>query len=77
MTVNMNIARIADGVVTNIEVADDEWIAANQGIDAFTFVAYTDENPGHIGLSWTEEEGFEQPPALVEEVTGSTTEGAE
>ena len=71
-----SIARIKDGLVTNLEVADDEWIAANQGINGFVFISYTDEKPAHIGLAWTEEEGFEQPP--IEEVDPiDTTEGAE
>lgn len=58
----MNIARIRNGIVINIEVADQEWIDANQGTDGCTFVEYTNEQPAHIGFGWTEANGFEQPP---------------
>lgn len=71
------IARIKNGTVINLEVADADWIASNTGIDDLTYIAYTDDNPAHIGLTWTEEEGFEQPPSLVEEAANNTTEGAE
>lgn len=59
----MNIARIRDGVVTNVEVADQEWIDSNQDAGGFHFEPYTDEQPAHIGLAWSEADGFEQPPA--------------
>ena len=65
----MDIARIVNGLVVNIEIADQEWIDANQGIDGFTFVAYTDANVAHIGLGWNEADGFEQPSSVLYEVT--------
>ena len=46
----MNIARIADGTVINIEVADQEWIDAQD--DPTAFVPYTDEAPARIGDLW-------------------------
>lgn len=57
----MNIARIADGIVINIEVADASWIAQNDGVDGLRFIPYTDEQPAWIGLAWSELDGFEQP----------------
>jgi hypothetical protein len=61
----MNIARIKDGVVVNLEVADAEWVNANNGINDYVFVEYSDSDPAHIGLGWSSEEGFEQPPVPV------------
>lgn len=58
----MRIARIRNGIVENIEVADQAWLDA-QHLDPDTiFIPYTDDNPAHIGLGWTKEAGFEQPP---------------
>lgn len=65
----MNIARIVNGLVVNIEIADQEWIDANQGVDGCTFVPYTDVNVAHIGLGWNETDGFEQPNSIPFEVT--------
>ena len=47
----MNIARIADGTVINIEVADQEWLDA-QDDPAVLFVPYTDDAPARIGDTW-------------------------
>ena len=55
------IARIRDGIVVNIEMAHQEWIDDNQGLEGFTFVPYTSEQPAWIGLGWTKAGGFEQP----------------
>lgn len=57
----LTIARIKDGVVINIEVASQEWIDANQGIDGCTFVPYTPEQPAALGHGYDEVTGFEQP----------------
>ena len=45
----MNISRILDGVVVNIEVADAEWVAINQGVDGYTFEPYFGTDSG-----WTD-----------------------
>lgn len=46
----MNIARIDPaGTVVNIECADAEWVAANQGVDGFTFAESTPDNAAWIG----------------------------
>lgn len=68
----MNIARVIDGFVVNIEVADEEWVAAHDGINGATFVPFGDDpreaddagaaNSPHIGLRFDAETGlFEQP----------------
>lgn len=65
----MNIARIKDGIVVNLEVADAEWVAENDGIDGFTFIEYTDTQSAHIGLIWNQLDGFEQPVMPAEFLT--------
>lgn len=57
----MNIARIKDGVVVNIEVASQEWIDANQGVDGFTFAPYTDAEPVITGAAYDADAGFTRP----------------
>jgi hypothetical protein len=57
----MNVARIIDGIVVNIEVADPAWIASNDDVDGVRIIPYTDEQPAYIGLGWNESDGFEQP----------------
>jgi hypothetical protein len=47
----MNIARISNGIVINIEVADQEWIDAQED-PAVVFVAYSDDAPAFIGAAW-------------------------
>ena len=60
MSTQVNIARIKDGIVVNIEIADAEWMAANLGADGFTFIAYGSEDHPHIGHGWNQVDGFEQ-----------------
>ena len=60
----MRIARIdpATSVVTNIEVADQEWLDA-QPTDGDLLVPYDDGNAATIGLAYDPQTGvFEQPP---------------
>jgi hypothetical protein len=47
---SMNITRIIDGTVINIEKADQEWIDGQD--DPAAFVAYTDDAPAIIGATW-------------------------
>jgi hypothetical protein len=47
----MNIARIVNGTVINIESASQEWIDAQDDPDV-TLVAYTDHAPAGIGATW-------------------------
>lgn len=56
----MNVARIENGVVANIEVAEQDWIdeCAANGI---TLVPYGDQ-PIQAGMSWSEADGFGPPP---------------
>ena len=68
----MNIARIdaETSRVTNVEVADAAWIKENADPDGpWIFVPYDDSNRAHIGLAWTEADGFEQPPTHEEGTT--------
>ena len=57
----LHIARIQNGIVINVEVADDEWISEHSVQDGQTFVTYTDDEPAHIGFGWSPEQGFAQP----------------
>lgn len=52
----MNVARIFDSTVVNIEVVD----ALPDPYDGFLFVSYDETNPACIGLGWNEVDGFEQ-----------------
>lgn len=54
----MRIARLEDGIVINIEIADQEWIDAQP--DPSIFVEFTDENPAFIGGDYVD--GFFYPP---------------
>lgn len=64
----MNVARIKDGIVVNLEVADEAWVAENDGVDGYTFVAYdlyageSAAPPPQIGFRLDPATGrFEQP----------------
>lgn len=69
------VARIKDGIVVNLEVADDEWIAQNNGIDGYTFIPFVQEpddpatappSPA-IGYGFDPVTGlFKQPPTQEE-----------
>lgn len=66
----MNIARIANGVVTNIEVAEPEWVKAHEHDHGVTFVAYNpDTEAPYIGYEWNAAEGFQPPPPDAEAPT--------
>ena len=63
----MDIARIVDGVIVNIEVADVAWIEANTDPTGRTlFVPFDVDNPAIVGLGWEPIGGFEQRPAEPE-----------
>ena len=64
----MKIARVIDGIVVNLEVGDQGWLDANQGVDGALLIPYTEESPAYLGLGWSEENGFEKPfiPPFVE-----------
>jgi hypothetical protein len=67
----MNIARVIDGVVVNIEVADQAWILANTpSPDGAIFVEIPEIGTAHIGLGWSKNGGFEQPPTPPPSVPG-------
>lgn len=64
----MNVARVHNGVVVNIEVADTEWLRAAQATkndDGVELIEYTDAAPAHIGYGYDRARGFEQPPQMV------------
>jgi hypothetical protein len=56
-----NFAVINGNIVENIIVADTKEIA--EEATGKTCVECSEENPAVIGLSWSQESGFEQPPA--------------
>jgi hypothetical protein len=47
----VNIARVIDGIVVNIEVASQEWLDA-QDDPGIVFVPYTDADPAPTGGTW-------------------------
>ena len=47
----MNIARISNGIVINIEVADQEWLDAKDQTEV-SFIPYTEDAPARIGDTW-------------------------
>lgn len=67
----MNIARIRNGIVVNIEVGDEQWIETATGDDVL--VPYTDEQPARVGLGWEPDSGFEQPIVPTEPTMEPTT----
>lgn len=54
----MNVARIIDGVVAGIEVADLEWLTANASSE-IQYVPIPDDLVVNVGSSWSSENGFE------------------
>lgn len=58
----MNVARIRDGVVVNIEVADSEDYLHDTLRSGDTLVEYSDDAPAFIGYGYDPDKGFEQPP---------------
>jgi hypothetical protein len=58
-----NFAVINNGKVSNVIFADSKEIV-QQTIGQIC-IEYTDESPAHIGLSWDEVTGFEQPSTGV------------
>ena len=57
----MNIARIIDGTVVNVEVASQEWLDG-QSMPGVEFVPYTAANPACIGYPYDPITGtFAQP----------------
>lgn len=62
----MEFARTLNGVVVNIEVADQEWIDANEGVDGYSFYPCSPDNRAAIGLSVDPLTGvFEKPPLVA------------
>lgn len=58
-------------IVENIELAyDQEWVDQNSKGD-YVYIEYTLDNPAVIGLSWSKENGFEQPPKSPESLKDS------
>lgn len=58
----INVARIVDGIVVNIEVADQNWINANT-TSSVIFVPVND-SPVSPGMSWDSESGFGVAPLV-------------
>jgi hypothetical protein len=66
----MNFATIHDGIVQNIIVANSKQIA--EQITGLQCIAYTDENPAHIGLGY-DGTTFEQPKVIKPEKIDADT----
>ena len=67
----MEIARVINNVVVNLEVADQAWIDANTpSPDGAVFVPILPGETAHIGLKWDKTNGFEQPPAPPPSIPG-------
>ena len=78
----LNIARVVDGVVVNIEIANQDWFNENDNVDGIRFIPYVTENAAHIGFAWGEETGFEQPdissdPDIDTEIDDAIETGAD
>jgi len=59
----MNMARIRDGIVINLEVHDDEGGDVRES-DADLLVRYSDEKPAFLGYGYNyDTDEFEQPEA--------------
>jgi hypothetical protein len=58
----VNIARIDDGVVVNLEVVTQDWLDDNADDPNFTFVAYIEGDYPTIGYGYDPVTGFDYPP---------------
>jgi hypothetical protein len=57
----MNFAKIVDGTVINIEVADEEWAAEyNKKFDDCVYVLIPENVTVNIGSKWNDTDGFEK-----------------
>lgn len=57
----LRIARVADGLVVNVEIASQEWLDAHADDPDFLFVVDVPEQPARVGLGYDPGTGFEQP----------------
>lgn len=69
----MRIARIdkATNIVVNIEIADEEWVAANADDPTFLFVPVPDGDPVGRGDSYDAETGMFPPYVAPAENEGA------
>lgn len=60
----LRIARIdlATGLVTNVEMAAQDWLDAHAADPDFLFVIDDPDTPAVVGLGYDPVTGFEQPP---------------
>lgn len=69
----MEIARIENGKVVNIEVVDADWVKENQELfDNNYCVLLSEGEKVTTGVGWSAETGFEQP---VVETSSELTDG--
>jgi len=60
----MNVARIRQGIVVNLERMDEEWFTYQQSQSSDVLVPFGDTETPQIGLGYNEVTGeWEQPPA--------------
>lgn len=57
----MNIARVKNGLIVNIEVADQQWIDA-QPVGEFEFIPYTEGDLVVVGDAYGPQVGFPPVP---------------
>lgn len=58
----MKVARLQEGVVVNVEMADDDWLIT--GANGDLLIPYTDDAPARIGDIWDGNKFI--PPATTE-----------
>ena len=69
----LNIARIENGIVKNIEVADQEWFNLQENNDEVYFVVVTDEKIPWVGYPYNKQTNeFERPPGCSNFDTNAT-----
>jgi hypothetical protein len=54
------------GVIENVEVVTESWLQQHFS-DEYVYVIVESTDAPHIGLKWSESDGFEQPKKLTEE----------
>lgn len=57
----INVARISNGLVENIEYVEEEWLMESGLTGDATLVRIDPDGTAHIGLAWNPTDGFEQP----------------
>lgn len=71
----VTIARVnGDGIVTNIEVATQEWLDDARTLTADALIPYDETNPAGIGWTYDADKGTFTPPPLPTPYTEGMTD---